>query len=232
MSGWIISGPSSAGKTTFVRSGAFEEIAGLPRDVAMIHPRMLIFGRELAPPPRVLHYNILRPFKLIRKRVYDGVPKRVGLPSLRRFWLRAFWTPSTRFLEEMWDYSIDPGLDLWRDLVGREEPMNAVVLVSTPAELQRRVRRRAFNEIRASGPTRQYEIRRWLYTYRRIDLPTVYLRWVEHLEALGMGVTLVRSSRHQFEAIDREALAELLSADYQPRWPTPAPLATLTDAGG
>ena len=59
----IVSGPSSAGKTTFLESPRALEVTGLPRTTRVWFPKQIGPGNPPTGENAFIHYNILRPFQ-------------------------------------------------------------------------------------------------------------------------------------------------------------------------
>jgi len=60
---WIVSGPSSAGKSHFLDSPLAAEVTGLPRATRVWFPKEIGPGSPPAGEDAFVHYNILRPFQ-------------------------------------------------------------------------------------------------------------------------------------------------------------------------
>jgi hypothetical protein len=92
---WIVSGPTSAGKSTFVASRRCEQMTALPSSTRVWFPKEIAPG---SPPPgadALIHYNILRPFQKaedpravkVDARLFDADPKWhaiIDLPAKKR----------------------------------------------------------------------------------------------------------------------------------------------------
>src|SRR5688500_3684550 len=92
---WIVSGPTSGGKSTFMDSRRCEQVTGLPRLTRVWFPKEIGPG---SPPPgtdALIHYNILRPFQKaedprdvkVDARLFESDPKWhaiVDLPGKKR----------------------------------------------------------------------------------------------------------------------------------------------------
>ena len=60
---WIVSGPSSAGKSFFLESPRARELTGLPPSTRVWFPKEIGPGAPRADEDAFVHYNILRPFQ-------------------------------------------------------------------------------------------------------------------------------------------------------------------------
>ena len=60
---WIVSGPSSAGKSHFLDSPRAAELTGLARATRVWFPKQIGPGSPPAGEDAFVHYNILRPFQ-------------------------------------------------------------------------------------------------------------------------------------------------------------------------
>src|SRR5689334_21803050 len=81
---WIISGPSSVGKTQFIRSARCVELTGLSSDSAILSPSQVERGMT-ASGDALYHYNILRPSnKEVSQASSNGLVKSATLDRLFR----------------------------------------------------------------------------------------------------------------------------------------------------
>jgi hypothetical protein len=60
---WIVSGPSSSGKSTFLDSPRAQEITGLPPSTVVWFPKEIGGDGPQPGPDAFIHYNILRPLQ-------------------------------------------------------------------------------------------------------------------------------------------------------------------------
>ena len=66
---WIVSGPSSSGKSTFIASERCRTLTGLDLDMAVITAGSFRAGKIER--PSLVHYNILRPYVIDREQPYN-----------------------------------------------------------------------------------------------------------------------------------------------------------------
>src|SRR5438105_6694465 len=151
---WIISGPTSVGKSAFIRSEQFSALTGLrpktlllkPMDVPASDPRL--FRDDDC----IVHYNMLRPVSLFAKHeATNETPQ------------RDYQTRSTQFMADPW----------WKEFSHRakDKQKRAVVVVASVAAIVER----------ASG-RRGYNIEYWKSLYEKLNLPDIYRAWCSELE--------------------------------------------------
>jgi hypothetical protein len=153
---WIVAGPSSSGKSTFLRSDRAPAITGLPADTPVIRAgrvrdRMPLLLRTDA----YVHYNISRP-------LFSGGetdPARlVGLD----------WRRTDR---------------AWRDVASLPVAKRAIVLVADRETLLERVRERRTRE---PSSTLGYSRRKFRRHLRAVDPAAIYDQWREELTQCGI----------------------------------------------
>jgi len=159
---WIISGPTNAGKSTFIRSPQCSSLTGLPVDAPVIFPfasARLLTTRDQG---SLYHYNILRTADIQRRRAPRGAP-----------------------ISSMPDFYADFDQDLkWREVVSVPTAKAAIVLVIDRATLLERAARRQIVERRATTDSDElpYQREYWLDLFARIDLTRLYQAWCAELE--------------------------------------------------
>ncbi len=87
---WIISGPSSAGKSHFLASPRARELTGLPPETKVWFPKDVGPGAPPAAEEAFVHYNLLRPAQLLDKAGrdvrsafrYDADPQWLAIAAL------------------------------------------------------------------------------------------------------------------------------------------------------
>jgi hypothetical protein len=172
---WIIGGPTSVGKSTFIASTRCREITNVAADAAIIIP-----GQDDKVPAGekadcFYHYNILRPASLLLRRNNE--------PDIR----------ATHFEN-------DPK---WLELVATRRAMKAVVLVADRDTIIQRVRQRTIREKESPSPAgRPYNPEHWLTILDKIDMNEVYKSWCAELDRRGIPRLLVDSSNQQYVILE------------------------------
>lgn len=182
---WIISGPTSVGKSTFITSPRCTEITGLPPETPVVwpatHPRLDEYDATNV----LYHYNILRPLDLKRRGEQSQLPnKQLAMSSVT-------------------DFTQDPR---WNDLIRREIAKKAIVLVSSRQTILQRVRQRQIVESPAliDQKENRYPPQQWLDLFEQVDLVALYQAWCRELEAYGIPYTLVDSSNSAYSIIESD----------------------------
>ncbi len=187
---WIVSGPSSCGKSSFIRSPRALEITGLTHDQEVIFPFQKLDKLMRSARGAFFHYNICRPLWIIaRKRplVYLSLI----YPSLP-FW-KILDNSAYDFINEKWDYRIDPK---WMRFLSLEHQKKAVVLVADKNTLLRRVleRKKREDELGTTGARKKdYPRDHWAFVYSFLDMPLIYGLWCKELARAGISFTLLDS---------------------------------------
>ena len=191
---WIISGPSSAGKSTFLASPRCREITELGPEA------QILFGFSLNGPSAqplegdlFLHYNLLRPasqFARQRRHAQRSLAGRV------RGWLgfraRGAWEQTQ---EAAAKFRADPA---WAEAVALPGPKRAVVLVASRDRILERVRSRRQIEPHLAEA---YDPDEWLALYDSLDLPRLYRAWYQELRSLGIEPLLLDSHDAAFRSL-------------------------------
>ena len=178
---WIVGGPSSVGKSTFMGSPRCREITGLGSDEPVVFPAdhsRLEEGDPGYRPSMLYHYNILRPMWL-RARPRGPTP-----------------TGDTDF-----------GGDLrWHDLMARGLTMQAVVLVANKQTILERARSRETVEDPAlkTRNRNEYSSERWVRFIERSDLLSLYRAWCAELRRRGVPYVIVDSSDDAYRIVEDE----------------------------
>ena len=192
---WIVSGPTSVGKSTFIASPRCPEITGLPPGTPVVFPKAHSRFGELNSTDVLYHYNILRLAKLKRRYERRGLVEKVAEVATGK------------------DFGKDPG---WQDLVGHAATKKAVVLVSSKRTILQRARQREVVEAPAlavNSPKR-YRQRRWLELLEQVDLIAFYRAWCYELRSCGIPYVLIDASDGTYPVIeDEDRLPALVSGD-------------------
>ena len=176
----IVGGPTSSGKSTFLKNPRAAEITGLPLATPIVlasTPQ----GLDRAAGARAVHfhYNLLRPLDLA---LANQLPQAL--------------TYATAF-------HIDPK---WRDVILRPVPKQAVVLVVTKQTLlERATVRRHVEDDRDGVPTGDYPSAYMVSLIQRADIDALYEAWRRELERLAIPYVLVDSSDSQYRILQQPA---------------------------
>jgi len=167
---WIISGPSNAGKSTFIRSPQCSALTGLPADAPVFFPigsTRLSGGIDR---DCFFHYNILRPADLERRAPSRGAPSASTADAI--------------------DFAQDPQ---WREVTSLPAAKAAIVLVVDAHTLAARaIRRRAVEDspgVHTTAPI--YPRERWLALYGTVNFLELYRAWCAELDGHRIGYRLL-----------------------------------------
>jgi 2-polyprenyl-3-methyl-5-hydroxy-6-metoxy-1,4-benzoquinol methylase len=196
---WIISGPSSVGKSSFIASSRCGEITGISSESSVFWPANQSDLDEHYGADVLYHYNTLRPMHL--KRMSNR-------PKLAR--RQAVVTSETAFDQ-------DPS---WNALVDYEMDKKTIVLVASKQTILQRARQReAIENLHSTGSqVNRYPVERWLELIERTDLVANYRAWCQELRLCGIEYELVDASNDSYSTIDDEthlsALVNSTSSEY------------------
>ena len=180
---WIISGPTSVGKSAFIRSEQFSALTGLrpkkkfvikPMDVPASDPRLL------ADADCIVHYNMLRPVSVFAK--HEATEETSH---------QEFQTRSIQFMADPW----------WKEFSGRarDKPKRAVVLVASVSAIVER-----------AGGRRGYNIEYWRSLYQKLNLPDIYHAWCSELERQQVPFMFVDATGSTYPVLDAAAAFEIV----------------------
>lgn len=195
---WIISGPSSVGKSTFLTRSRCAAVTGLSAGTPIVWPTAQARLDELGSADVLYHYNILR--------------EEARGP--------------TSFAHDA----------AWRDIVRRDLPKRAIILVASKHVLMQRMRQRQIIEhaaLTGHGET-SYPGQHWIDCLEHVDLAALYAAWRQELRDHGIPYQLLNSEDDMYRPIvDEDSLPELVNdhagADpgagnaEEQREPSPAP---------
>jgi hypothetical protein len=180
---WIVSGPTSVGKSTFIESKQFPALTGFrpkkkllikPMDVPASDPRLL------ADANCIVHYNMLRPVSLFaRSEATDGTSQ------------HEYRTRSLQFMADPW----------WNEFSrrARDKPRRALILVADAATIWER-----------AGGRRGYNIAYWRSLYERLNFPDIYRAWVSELERQEIPFVFVDATGSTYPVLERAAAFEIV----------------------
>jgi hypothetical protein len=180
---WIISGPSSVGKTTFIRSSRCFEITSLLAETRIIKP-------VNTPGPDVrlrglddcfVQYNILRPVSLFAKR--QAAPETP---------VEEYRTRSVQFADDPW----------WVGFSQLATPKKALVLVANRAGILERA---------SSRP--RYKIDYWKALYEKLNLAEIYRAWALELKRAEIPYTFIDAINPGYAELDQESAFSIAEAN-------------------
>jgi hypothetical protein len=180
---WLISGPSSVGKTTFIRSSRCLALTGLSPETPIIKP-------VNAPGPDVrlqnmkdcfVHYNILRPVSLFAKR---EAHEKSAIDEYR--------ARSVRFADDPW----------WAGFARATTGRKALVLIANRAGILERACNRP-----------RYRFDYWKALYEKVKLSDIYRAWSAELNRAGIPHTFVDAINSGYAELDPESAFSIVDAD-------------------
>jgi hypothetical protein len=180
---WLISGPSSVGKTTFIRSSRCLEMTGLSPETPIIKP-------VNAPGPDsrfqsvkdcFVHYNILRPVSLFAKREAEKTSA-----------IEEYRARSVRFADDSW----------WIGFARAATERKALVLLANRAGILERARNRP-----------RYKFDYWKALYEKVRLSDIYRAWSAELNRAGIPHTFVDATDSGYPELDPESAFAIVDAD-------------------
>lgn len=180
---WIISGPSSIGKSTFIHSGHGFSLTGLPPETPVLKPKNNpgLDVRLLGKADCFVHYNILRPASLFAKREATS-ETRSG----------QFQTRSTQFRADPW----------WVEFSERTSNRQAVVLVANRATILKRASARP-----------DYKVDYWNELYSKLHLADIYRAWCSELDRHGIPAVFVDATDKAYNTLDAAAAFAMIEHD-------------------
>ena len=179
---WLISGPTSVGKSTFINSERCSEITNCPKDTPTIMAHSFQ-SSVISDLPVYLHYNILRSSEV-----------KSGLFDL-------FFRDEKKITEfEFQDDSI------WTEILHANKIIKAIVLVSSEETILRRLEERQVVEYehRVKGKSRKYPKRKWKRIVSYVDMLSLYKQWCQELKLRGIPYILLNSQDRSYPEISRE----------------------------
>ena len=152
---WLICGPSSAGKSTFIQSEKCKEITSFPENTPTIMAHTFQSNQVLNP-ETILHYNMLQTETLWEKMI--GIFSKNG-------------SKKTEF-----DFEKIPS---WTSIKRARADIKAVVLVCSRDTLLKRIKKRKFVEAKGLNKQKLYPKAKWIKMISSVNLELLYLQWCE-----------------------------------------------------
>ncbi|PYK31783.1 MAG: hypothetical protein DME57_02460 [Verrucomicrobia bacterium] len=181
---WIISGPTSVGKSTFIRSEECSALTGLRSKTLVIKPMDDLPGqlnpRLFTEADCFVHYNMLRPVSLFAR----SEAAQVASP-------REYQERSVQFTADPW----------WTEFIRRtrDKPKRAVIVVANPAAIWER-----------AGGRRGYNIEYWRSLYEKLNFPDIYRAWCSELERQQIPFVFVDATGSTYSRLDAEAALKIV----------------------
>jgi hypothetical protein len=180
---WIISGPSSVGKTTFIRNSRSLALTGLPPDTPIIKP-----VNAPGPDARLqnvkdcfVHYNILRPVSLFAKR-----------HAQKTSTIEDYRARSVRFADDPW----------WLHFCQVAAEKKALILIANRTGILERARNRS-----------RYKFDYWKALYEKVRLSDIYRAWSAELKRAEIPHTFVDTTDSGYAELDQESAFAIVDAD-------------------
>lgn len=205
---WIICGPSSVGKSTFIESGKAGIFAGLPANTPTIFPVELEKDLDCSNSNYFFHYNILRPLTVLRDApVTNNIFFKLKTAFIPRARIEKRRDVVKRFLLYEDDIS-------WSKLLSIDCEKKAIILVSSREEIIERVKRRTTVENKTFTKTNQgkYSSSFWLDIYNRIHLEDVYEIWQRELDRCDIPYIYIDTSNENYHVVDNKYLTEVIQS--------------------
>jgi hypothetical protein len=152
---WIISGPTSAGKSTFIASPRAFALTGLPPECPVLWPSMTLQLSDMRMRDAFFHYNILR-----------SVAPKHWPAELAGQCVEAVTLEAIRFDRDR----------RWIELLDSHVEKKAIVLVAGKQTLVQRIEQRSINEEPdlSGREAKDYPTTLWLRLMEQVDLPALY----------------------------------------------------------
>lgn len=197
---WIISGPSNAGKSTFIQNGSAQMITRSPEEPRTIFPfdeniELLLSSNK----DSYLHYNILRAH-------FNATP-------LHRKILPLFFSTDKKI--KQFEISVNYTDDApWKTITQLKAEKKAIVLVAGKKTLIGRAKQREDVEIEEFKILKQngYKSMYWSKLIEKMDIEIIYQSWLSELFDKNIPYILVDSTNSNYEIIHgMEKMLSLIS---------------------
>jgi hypothetical protein len=188
---WIISGPTTSGKSTFIMSARCAELTGLAPGTPVVWPYTASDLDALASTDVLFHFNIMRSRELNRLKP-RGSPSATGNSGH----------------DELRGFKFDR-YGGWSRVAKSSLPKKAVVLVASKQTLSQRMAQVRIKERpERRGETRNYSHQKWLSLLESVDLAALYRDWLQELRDNSIPYVLVDSNKDSFPIIEDENVLE------------------------
>ena len=191
---WIISGPSAAGKSTFIMSPHCAELTGLAPETRVMWGSKTDKLDQFASTDVLFHFNImpLRELKRLIRRHTQSASK-----------------------ESANDKQRDIGfaqIGEWSSVTESPLRKKAVVLVASKQTISQRMAQvRRKDSLRE--PDRVYSGKKWLGLMETVDLAALYRDWLQELRDASIPYLLVDSNGDTYPIIeDEDALDDIVNS--------------------
>ena len=178
---YIISGPSSSGKSTLLQNSKLPEITHLPSHYPVIFPATMIKNAGILQKGCFFHYNILR--------VADHLYRNAEIDA-----------------KSTYHFMADPP---WQAMSQLSTPKEAVVLLVSRSTLKKRMLSRQYNEpsiLTGNSGSGGYASHHWLDVLNTVDMQSLYLAWCAELNKAGISYTLINSENDNYNVIRESEL--------------------------
>jgi hypothetical protein len=178
---WIISGPTSVGKSAFIRSKRCFALTGLRPKTLVIKPMDMpdrLDPRLLRDSDCFVHYNMLRPVSLFAKHEASSATAQ-----------HEYQERSVQFMADPW----------WNEFSRLNRDKRAVVLVASLAAILER-----------AGGRQGYNIPYWKSLYEKLNLPDIYRAWCAELDRQQIPLMFVDATGSMYPVLDPAAAFEIV----------------------
>ena len=188
---WIISGPSSVGKSDFIKNQRCAQITNFPPNTPVIMGYSFD-SNKYDGTPIYFHYNILRPLDIKLK-------KKRKEKSIKYFGVHR-------------EFNFDED-EKWKDLLRSPSTKKAIVLISSKETILKRLDKRRIVESKKLSKRKEthYPHKKWRNYYKQLNLIALYQQWFNELKVRGIPYKIIDASDRNYSIIKHnEQLYDLL----------------------
>ena len=181
---YIISGPSSAGKSTLLQSSKLPEITSLPADYPVVFPANMVNNADALQNGCFFHYNILR--------VADHLYRKTDIKA-----------------ESTHHFMADSP---WQKMSQLDTPKKAIILLVSRTILKKRMLSRQHVEqskLTGHSSVGVYPSNHWTEVLDTVNMQELYLAWCAELNKAGISYTLINSEDTGYNVITKDQLQSL-----------------------
>lgn len=171
---FVVSGPSSAGKSTYISKCNDVE----PPCERIIYAHEIATNSEI-PECSLVHYNTLRVIDRNRPEASAGSISRYGKNLTRP------------------DFSDDPA---WQRLKAERNRLRVVVILAREFDIWTRCLTRQYIEPQINRQP-NYPINRWMGHYKKLDLEEHYRAWLSELNSAGISFEVIEQAEGGFKKV-------------------------------